>query len=296
MTGYSPEDYHADPDVDVELVDRNDRPLLTALRSAGRSLAEPLRLRVSPVRDEAGSIVGIVATSHDITERRRVVEELTHQRFQLRALTRRLVEVQESERRHIARELHDEIGQVLTGLKLALETVPKPLPEDVAVILEKAQKLVEDLMAVARDISQGLRPPMLDDLGLLPALEWLIEKYSTQSEVRVIFETEGLNLRLDSEAEIAVFRIAQEALTNVARHAGAHRVTLRVVANAQAVHVEVEDEGIGFDPETVPLTASGLTGMRERAVALGGRLTVDSAPGRGTRLVAELPLNDDGEQ
>lgn len=248
---------------------------------------------VSPIRDRAGGIIGLVAVSHDVTERKRAVEELNHQRHQLRALSRRLVEVQEAERRHIARELHDEIGQVLTGLKLVLEAAPRPLEESVGNAVEKAQKLVEDLMAIVRDMSHGLRPPMLDDLGLQPTLRWLIERYSVQSGVRIFFEYSGPEKRFDPEVETAAFRIAQEALTNVARHSGTSEAALRVLVTEGRLRVEVEDGGKGFDPDVVPITASGLTGIRERVVALGGSLTVESAPGKGARLTAELPLDGD---
>ncbi|MBC8446936.1 MAG: PAS domain S-box protein [Chloroflexi bacterium] len=215
-------------------------------------------------------------------------------RERLQALSRRLVEVQEAERRHIALELHDEIGQLLTGLKLGLE-VGTRLPADaVRARLGEAQALVSELMARVRDLSLDLRPAMLDDLGLLPALLWHFERYAAQTNVRVTFEHHGLEGRFAPEVETAAYRIVQEALTNVARHAGVSEVMVRLWANQDTLGVQIEDQGTGFDPEAALASGAtnGLAGMRERPVLLGGQLTVESAPGAGTRVTAELPLRD----
>jgi signal transduction histidine kinase len=211
----------------------------------------------------------------------------------LQALSRRLVEVQENERRGIARELHDEIGQLLTGLKLILE-LPERLPaKEVKHRLEDARSLVSDIMGRVREISLSLRPAMLDDLGLLPALLWHFERYSEISKVKVHFHHSGLEgRRFDTETETAVYRIVQEAATNIARHAGIGEVTIRLFAGQEKLDLEVEDRGVGFDVRAALSvgTSSGLVGMRERAHLLGGRLAVESVPGRGTKVTAELPV------
>ena len=222
-------------------------------------------------------------------------EQVRAGRERLQALSHRLVEVQETERQRIARELHDEIGQALTGLKLALD-MSMHLPADaVRTRLGEAQALVNELMVQVRELSLDLRPAMLDNLGLLPTLLWHFERYTSQTNVRVAFRHTGLEgRRFAPEVETAAYRIVQEALTNVARHAGVSEVTVRLWAKQDILGLQVEDQGIGFDPEAALATGatSGLAGMRERAILLGGRLTVEPATGTGTRLTAEFPLGD----
>jgi GAF domain-containing protein len=213
-------------------------------------------------------------------------EQTLQGRARLAALSRRLVEIQEAERRHIARELHDEIGQLLTGLKLTLEMDVSGRRRD------EAHRLVQDLIGRVREMSLTLRPPVLDDFGLVPTLLWHLERYGAQTGVRVRLEHRGLDRRFPSEIETAAYRIVQEALTNVARHAGVTEATVRAWADAATLHVQVVDGGRGFDTGVVASASSGLSGMRERARFLGGRLSVESAPGGGTRLHAELPVTD----
>jgi signal transduction histidine kinase len=214
-------------------------------------------------------------------------------REQLRALSRRLLEAQELERRRVARELHDEVGQLLTGLKLVLQMTAAGAPVGQKLGLDEAEALVSELMARVRQLSLDLRPAMLDDLGLLPALLWHIPRYSQQTKVAVDFKHAGIEgRRFAAEMETAAYRIVQEALTNVARYSGAPQASVRVWSDAEALTVEVEDHGAGFDPEALLVNGktSGLAGMRERVDLLGGRLTLDTSPGRGTHLIAVLPL------
>jgi GAF domain-containing protein len=209
----------------------------------------------------------------------------------LQGLSGRLMEVQEAERRHLARELHDEIGQLLTGLRLTLE-VPEPPSTVVAERLALAQSLVAELLDRIRALSLDLRPSILDDLGLLPALLGHIERYTSQTKMRVHLEHSGLDRRFAAETETAVYRIVQEALTNVARHGRVEEVTVRLWATDDVLGVQVEDHGAGFDPETVSAgRTGGLAGLRERAALLNGHLTVETRPGRGVRLTAEVPLH-----
>ena len=151
---------------------------------------------------------------------------------------------------------------------------------------------MRDLIARLRNLSLDLRPTILDDLGLLPALVWLFERYTMQTNVSVRFEHRLLEeQRFDPEVETTAYRIMQEALTNVARHAGVSEVTVRLWTDADTLWVVVADQGRGFDPQTVGTRASsGLAGMQERAALLGGSLTIESAAGAGTRLTATLPL------
>jgi signal transduction histidine kinase len=232
-------------------------------------------------------------------ERKRAEAERAHLYAQMQAshkqmqnLSRQLLQVQEAERRAIASELHDEIGQGLTGLDLLLSTSQQFPPEQA-----QAQAQLRDLLEQVRGLALDLRPTMLDDLGVVPALVWLFERYTTQTKVSVRFEHSGLEeQRFAPDVEITAYRIVQEALTNVARHADVHEVIVRLWTDADTLSVIIVDQGRGFDLQTVQRGASsGLAGMVERAALLGGELTIESAPGTGTRLTASLPLHSNGE-
>jgi PAS domain S-box-containing protein len=219
-------------------------------------------------------------------------EEVQASRRQLRRLSHRLVEAQENERRAIARELHDEVGQILTGLKMNLEVARRLPPAAIAANLAHAQGQLDDLMGRVRNLSLDLRPAMLDDLGLLPALFWLFDRYTAQTKVQVKCKHVDIEGRYAPELETATYRIVQEALTNVARHSRADEVVVLLWTTPDSLWAQIEDQGAGFDAERVIAAghSSGLTGMRERALLLGGQLTIESAPGGGARITAELPL------
>lgn len=239
--------------------------------------------RVEPLRDADDRIVGVVGVAFDITDRK-LAEE------QLRGLSHRLVTAQENERRRIARELHDEVGQLLTALKLCLDKAASSEPARDGSELQEARVALRELMARVRSMSLELRPTMLDDLGLLPTLLWHFKRYTAQTKVQVRFKHRGLRQDLPQEVVTAAYRIVQEALTNVARYAQVGSVSVRVRAEPDALLVEVEDRGVGFDVESVAPTRTGLNGMRERALSLKGKLLVQSKPGEGTCIIAELPL------
>jgi PAS domain S-box-containing protein len=213
-------------------------------------------------------------------EAEQALEQLRESHERLEGLSRRLVELQEVERRALARELHDEVGGILAGLELLLTDVAVP----------RVHSALAQLSSRVRDLSMDLRPPMLDDLGLVPTLLWQFERYRAQTGIRVRFRQPASMGRLPAPVEMAAFRIAQEALTNVARHAAVEEASVRLDVRSDRIVLRVEDRGLGFEPASASAGASsGLTGMRDRARLAGGRLTVDSAPGRGTRLTAELP-------
>jgi signal transduction histidine kinase len=225
-------------------------------------------------------------------------QEVEAARDRLQHLSRRMVEVQESERRRIALELHDQVGQELTALKLSLERSQNLPVEAARESLREALDQANRLLALVRELSLDLRPTMLDDLGLLDALLWHFDRYMARSGVRVNFRHSGLTeRRFASEIETATYRIVQEALTNVVRHSRAGEVSVRLWSGPDRLCVQIEDQGIGFDPEVALKagTSSGLSGMRERAALLGGHFTIDSSPGQGTLLTAELPLSHKAE-
>jgi PAS domain S-box-containing protein len=251
-----------------------------------------IRYSTQPVWDEAqGRVVRMLGAVQNITEEKRAEARLREGAEQLQALSRRLLEIQENERRHLARELHDEIGQNVTALKLSLDVAARSVGKPAAAALEGARALANKLIAQVRNLSLDLRPGMLDDLGLVPALVWHCERFTARTQVQVHFEHAGLDRRLPPALETAAYRIVQEGLTNVARHAGVWAATVRVWLDGGVLGVQVEDRGVGFDAEAAlaARASSGLAGMRERASLLGGQLAVESVPGAGTRLTAELP-------
>jgi PAS domain S-box-containing protein len=219
-------------------------------------------------------------------------EQLKASNEQMQALSRQLVEVQESERRSIARELHDEVGQILTALKVTLGTASGLRDEKSEKKILQAQQLCQRLIVTIRELSLKLRPQMLDDLGLLPTLLWHFQQFQEQTHIRVDFKHSGLDGRFSQEIETAVYRIVQEALTNVVRHARVKEVTVRVWSDDGTLGVQIDDRGKGFNANSMMVSgmASGLTGMRERALLLGGQFVVESTQKKGTRLTAELPI------
>jgi signal transduction histidine kinase len=211
----------------------------------------------------------------------------------LRTLSRRLVNLQEEERRAIALELHDQIGQNLTGLKLMISQAGRSLDGQREQILSEAQSAVSELIVKVRDMSLKLRPSMLDDLGLLPTLVWMFEQSHANLKLKIDFRHSGLDKPLSRDVGIAAYRIIQEALTNVMRYAGVDRVAVDVWTNETHLHLRVEDKGRGFKiAGTAGGSSVGLQGMRERALLLGGNLTVESVPGIGTVVSAELPMSE----
>jgi signal transduction histidine kinase len=224
----------------------------------------------------------------------RLFQSVDQHRQRLRALSSQLVEAQEAERRFLARELHDEFGQVLTGLRMTLQESRQHATPGPAASLERAQAQVGRLMDQVQTLSLDLRPTLLDDLGLAPALGAHLERFSLQTGVRVHFHASGSNRRFAPQVETAAFRIVQEALTNIARHAGVQEGTVHVRADPGSLVVQIDDAGTGFDARTALADpqSSGLRNMRERAELLGADLTIESAPGAGTQITAEFVVHD----
>ncbi len=252
-----------------------------------------VQLKLTAMRDADGKAIGFVGINTDVTEQKRSEQTMKEYLARLQVLSRRLLEVQEAERRKISRDLHDEIGPALTGIKFALEAAARNCARTCRPDVEKAAKLVSGLFHNVRNISLDWRPPMLDDFGLLPALLALQGRLSGETSLRVELAHSGIGeTRFPAEIETAAYRIAQEALTNVVQHAKAHRVTLHIQANTERLGIDLRDDGVGFDLAAVHArgTAQGLSGMRERARLLGGDVNIDSAPAKGTRITALLPL------
>jgi signal transduction histidine kinase len=205
----------------------------------------------------------------------------------VRHLAHRLLEAQEEERHHVARELHDEVGQSLTALDLHLATVAGD-PEVVA----GARDIVHRLIEAVSSLSMQLRPVTLDTLGLMPAVREHLGRFAPPSGIEVDLRHEGMDRRFAPDVEITAYRVVQESLTNVSRHAEARTVRIVLVADDDVLRIVVRDDGRGFDHARV-LAEGGLGGLVERVHLVGGQLDVESAPGAGTTIIVELPLVDD---
>jgi PAS domain S-box-containing protein len=254
-----------------------------------------LRSHGTVVRGAAGRPMKVLGACLDVTDQRHSEAALRQAAQDLHALTRRLVEAEEAERRRIARELHDRVGQSLSALNINLDIVLKEgasLGEPVRRRLGDALTLVDGTLQSIEDVMAELRPPLLDEYGLGGALAWHAEEFSRRSGVptQVMDATPEALKALRAEAAVALFRIAQEALNNAAKHARATRIVVRArVEDGRAV-LEVQDDGAGFDPLAAPLGRWGMTTMRERAQAVGGGLEVRSRPGEGTTVRASALL------
>lgn len=254
---------------------------------------------LSPITDERTlEVVEVAVISKDITERKEVEEQIERGRLELQRLSRKLICAQEDERKRISRELHDEMGQALTGMRINLAEIEKKLPEGVDA--KTKERLLDTISLVGltsermRELAFELRPTMLDDLGLIPTLRWYLDTYAKRLGIDVDFKVVDIEEPLAPEMETVLYRVAQEALTNIARHAKANTVRLYLRCEDSAIVMSIEDDGIGFNSEEIlkredPDPGIGLVGIRERAVALGGRFDVKSRPGKGTHLYFEVP-------
>jgi len=210
-----------------------------------------------------------------------------------RRLAKSLVDVQEAERRRIAGELHDHFGQLLTGLQFMLETVKSQAGDILKPSLDDIQESVRDVIEQVREMSLNLRPSMLDDMGLVPTLQWHFGRFTRQTGILVNFHCDEVLNRFRAEIETAAYRIIQEALTNVARYAQVKNVFVGLAIQHETLWVEVVDKGKGFDTSTIlERPTAGLGGMRERAELAGGYLVVRSVLNQGTQVIAALPMNE----
>lgn len=251
-------------------------------------------VNVAPLQDADGSIREIMVVTQNMSERKRAEEELRLSRDRLTELTRRLVETRESEARAIGRELHDQIGQMLTALKITLDLAGQLPAEAASKKIEQAQGLTAELLDRVSRLSLELRPPMLDDLGLIPALIWHVNQYQEATGIQVDFKHSSVEgRRFASEIETTAYRTVQEALTNAARHARAHKIRLEVRAGGGWMELLIEDDGTGVDAKSALGKNRGLSGMRERARLVGGTFEIESETGKGTKIMIRLPVQED---
>ena len=278
---------------------------------------------VSPVVDARGQVIGFVKIARDLTERKEYEDALrnAHEELENRVLARtreleleiherrsneervrrllqRLVTVQEDERRRIARDLHDHLGQQMTALRLNIAAIKeRPAGTEVAHLAQKADELAEQLDADVDFLAWEMRPAALDDVGLADTLRRFAEEWSAHYRIPIDFHTSGLeSRRLPSVAETNVYRIAQEAMNNIYKHARASHVDLILERRGPQVVLIVEDDGVGFDPQVSAEDADGkrlgVSGMRERATLVGGTLDIESSPGKGTTIFLRVPSGE----
>ncbi len=244
------------------------------------------------VRDAEGKPVRMIGAMMDITDRKLSEQRLRDSREQLRALTGHLEQVREEERTRIAREIHDELGQALTGLKMDLSWFAARLPNNPAFQDKGAAmlKLIDSTVHAVRRLSTELRPAILDNLGLIPAIEWLAQEFQKRTGITCEFVTADDDLALDADRMTALFRICQEALTNVTRYAQATSVHIILETDGKEILLRISDNGRGItDAEARGIKSFGLLGMRERARLLGGSFDIGSERGGGTTLTVRIP-------
>ena len=288
-------------------------PLQKMLRTHHRESAELqvpvgdswLLVTVDPVKDMDGNLVGAVHIARDITERKRVDEALERSRKTLleehkqrKLLSKQLITLLEADRRKVAIELHDQIGQTLTALKMDLEMVSSKLKAtdpDVKDILQSAEDQAIQAMGDLRQVAHGLRPSALDDLGLSSALHVLFDDIKQHMDMEINFFRRNIPKRIEPEKEEAIYRIIQEALINVVKHAKAKKVFVNLIREEESITLGVEDDGVGFDVSEVMKVSRGggplgLLIMQERAVQADGEFSVESRIGSGTHLLARIPV------
>lgn len=271
---------------------------------------------VSPLKDAVGQFVGVSKVIRDISERKRAevllkqahealeirvqerTAELSAANHSLRILSNRLMQVQEEERSRLARDLHDEVGQLLTALKIDLQDIQHGEVRDSRFSpLTDSLELVDRLLTQVRTLALDLRPSLLDDLGLVSALRWYANRQATRNGWTLSLDVEGIEGRVPASIEVTCFRVAQEALTNIAKYARAKMINLALRRQDGEVTLVIQDDGVGFDVMQARRRALdgksiGLLGMEERVRLAGGSLLISSAPGEGTRLQLCFPLTD----
>jgi PAS domain S-box-containing protein len=241
----------------------------------------------APLRDIKGRVIGAIETLQDITERKAYERQLQH-------LSERMIDLQEEERSRISRELHDELGQVLTALKFDAAWLRRYLPEGEIAAKKRFQEmcdLIDGSLSAVRRISSGLRPGILDDMGLEAAIEWHAKEFQQRFGIECVTLLDLPKKRLANHLETGIYRIVQEALTNIARHAKASMVTISTEQKDQTLSVKIVDNGIGIEPSRIqsPLS-TGISGMRERAEILSGTMEIRGKSGKGTEVTVKVPL------
>ncbi len=253
------------------------------------------QLMMVKAADQEGQWIGHFCFIKDISERKHAEESLRQSAHRLQVLSRRVLEVQEQERKHLARELHDEIGQILSTISVTLHTNMEFCSCNSRTRLEDGVRIVDQAIHQVHNLSLDLRPSMLDDLGLVATIRWHASRQSETGHFTVSFFVESSGERLPADLETACYRVVQEALTNVVRHAHARQVWIEFRQRESDVQLVVRDDGVGFNRDAVQREAArglsfGVLGMQERVALLGGQMEITSTPGHGTSIQVVFPL------
>ncbi len=260
-------------------------------------------MSISDIRDETGDVIGGMVTVNDISRRIAAEEALKQSRGRIRFLSKRFVSAQETERKRIARELHDSVGSSLTALKFSIEqhfAEKAAATEDAGLAVEDIVGRVQQLIGEVQRISQNLRPSILDDLGFEAAIRSYCREVAqglanTSIDAHLAIQGDAI----PEELQIVIYRIVQESIANAAKHGSAEKITVTIDRRGTEIHLTVADNGSGFDPKTLPVDHShgrqglGLNSMRERAEIYGGHFELDAGPGRGVTIRCAWPIGDD---
>lgn len=299
LIGKTPADF--DPDVTPEIIAfrrarlaKGETIAFDARRRRKDGSTFPVEVRIRPF--EVDGHVYKLSLVHDITERTKTEEELRNYAQQLRDLSRRMIDVQEEERRHLARELHDEIGQILSAISVNLHALNGGFDAARRPRLEESISIVDRAIQQVHDLSLDLRPSMLDDLGLVSTIRWFAGRQAQRAGLELEFVADSSGERLPADLEIACYRVVQEALTNVVRHAQARHVRVEFRQHDEEVQLAIRDDGVGFNLAAVQQGAVrgasfGVLGMEERVELLGGQIEFTSNPGQGTGIQIRFPLS-----
>jgi PAS domain S-box-containing protein len=310
VVGYTPEEHYADPGLFYRNIHPDDIPIYESVFSDLADPAGPRRyciirwlhkdghikhveMRMSPIFDERGNLISIEGIARDISQHIVARERLSE-------LTARLTQAHEEERRRVAYELHDEIGQSLTVVKMRLRMAENALPDDAERSRDRLGALgvlIDETLQNVRALSHELRPPLLDEMGWEPALAGLCDSLSQRTGIPVLYRHTGGKRRLAPDVELAAYRVVQEALTNIVRHAKASQAVVSSALSDECLRISIEDDGQGFNPDDLfgsetPDVGLGLLGMQERVDAVGGKLDLESRPGQGTRVNVQLPSKE----
>lgn len=252
-----------------------------------------VEVSASPIKDRKGKVIQVVHIARDITERKRAEEELRKSHDELRNLSAYLQQVREEERAKIAREIHDELGQALTAIKMDISYLFKKY-NDHCSVSEKARsifRIIDSIIHAIKRISTELRPGILDDLGLIAAIEWQVREFENRCGIRCHLRIDQEDIDIDKESSIAIFRVLQESLTNIARHASATEVFIGIYEDRDNLHLQIKDNGKGITEDHIKNPRSfGLIGMRERVHFLGGDMHISGKSGEGSRIEIRIPL------
>ncbi len=254
-----------------------------------------MEMIITPLKDLDEKITRFVSSGRDITERIHIQNKLQDSEERLRRLAVHLQNIREEERTSLAREIHDELGQLLTAMKMDIESLMESIPSDQKALLEKTNS-IDDMISLSlstvRKISSDLRPAILDHLGLMPAISWQTEEFKKRTNINCKLILPKKEISIDNERSTAVYRLLQEALTNITRHSNASKVKVRIAQKDNMVILEVSDNGRGITREQKSNESTyGLIGMRERVSQWHGSIAIEGSKGKGTSLIAKIPLN-----